>query len=106
MALVPRAIKEENRMAFGFSFNRTIGFVMVMMMSVSIGDMYVHSYLRVPFSIYCVVMFIIMNLKAPQNPKRRVWEGFVLWLVSRFSPNKYLSLIGYAFKEAHDGKQN
>jgi hypothetical protein len=100
MDLVPKVLKEETRMFMGLSYFRLMGVVFTLMLSVSFGEKYIHSYLRVAFTIYCVVIFIVLNFKAPQNPRRRVWEGFILWITNMLSPNNFLSIIGYAYKEA------
>lgn len=105
MALVPKATKAENKMMFGLSFMRLMGFVMALMLSVSVGDMFVHSSFRLLFTIYCVVMYLILNLQAPHNPKRRMWNGLLLWITSISMPHVYRSMIGYAYKEAQNEKR-
>lgn len=102
MGLVPKATKAENKMAFGLSFVRLMGFVMTLMLSVSVGDSYVHTSFRLLFTIFCCVMYLILNLPAPHNPKRRIWNGMLLWLSSKSTPHVYQSMIGFAYKEVQD----
>jgi hypothetical protein len=100
MGLVPKAIKEENKQIFGASLNLLLGFMVTLLLSNSIGNTSVHSWFRVPFIIYCLAIYVLLNFKAPGNPKKHVWQGMIIWFVDLSSPRKFLSIVGYAFKEA------
>jgi hypothetical protein len=100
MGLVPKCIKEENKMMFGLSYNRLMGLIITLMMGVSMGNAYVHAWLHIPFVIACILFYLVLNLKVPQNPNRRIWQGLTLWILHLFTPHIYLSVIGYAYEEA------
>lgn len=103
MGLVPKSIHEETKMMFGMSYMRLMGLIMTFMTAVCMDDS-VHSWFHIPFIICCVLIYIILNFKAPNNPKRRLWQGMLLYLISKFTPQAYLSVIGYAYKEEKEVK--
>ena len=105
MGLIPKNVCEETKMIFGLSYFRLMGLIITIMMSISLADNYVHSWFHIPFIIFCVVMYAVMNFKAPHNPKRRVWQGFAQWISNIFTKQRYLSVIGYAYKEGFNGTQ-
>lgn len=100
MGLVPRTIKEKNMQAFGKTLNWMVGFLFALMLSQTFGSTFVHRSFQLAFTLLCLVFYIIFTLPAPNNPNRRIWEGLVLWVMYAFSPRKYLSIIGFAFREA------
>lgn len=104
MGLIPKNIVEETKMMFGLSYMRLMGLVVTFMMAVCMDDS-VHSWFHIPFIIACVLIYVVLNLKAPHNPKRRLWQGLFLWLTSKITPRSYYSIIGYAYKEAEHEKQ-
>jgi hypothetical protein len=100
MGLVPKCIKEETKMMMGLSYYRLMGLIITLMTGVSIGNAYVHAWFHLPFTATCVVFYIVLNLKVPENPNRRIWQGLILWISRLATPHIYLSVVGYAYEEA------
>lgn len=105
MGLVPKCIKEETKMDFGLSLYRLMGLLITFMLSVTLAEQYVHSWFNFPFIVTCIIYYLILNLPAPNNPKRSLWQGLFLWLIRLFTPISYMSIIGYAYAEAQQGKE-
>ena len=99
MGLIPKTTHAENKMGFGLNMNTFMGVVMALLLGSSLGSSYVHAYFRLPFMLFCVGIYLYMNRPAPQNPKKKIWQGFYLWIRRLTNPAFYLCIIGYAYKE-------
>ena len=86
-------------LSFGLCLETVMGFVMTLILSYSVSNSYVHSNDRFAFLIYCIALYLWIIRPAPGNPKRRLWQGFLLWIRRMLTPSVYLSIVGYAYKE-------
>lgn len=105
MGLVPIATKAETKMAFGLCLETVMGFMMTLMLAYSVSNTYVHANFRFLFMLFCLGMYLWLIRPAPNNPKRRLWQGFLLWMKRLMTPSVYLSIVGYAYKEFMGVKQ-
>lgn len=100
MGLAPKATKAENKVALGITMKIIVGGVFVLMLSNYLGDLFVHAMLRLPFTAVCIAFYVIFVCPAPHNPKKQFWNGMILWLIGKFTPKNYISIIGYTYQEA------
>ncbi len=103
MGLVPKTTKTESKAVFGLTMKRMIGLVMTMMLSYFVGQALVYRALLVPFIISCMVIYLVLGISAPNNPKKTLMQGLGAWMKDSTRPKRYLSIIGYAAKNIEEG---
>ncbi len=103
MGMIPKTTKTETKAVFGMTMQRLMGAVMTMVASFMIGRIFVHSSLNTLFIVVCVGMYFLLNASAPGNPRKRLWQGLILFIKDRMSPRYYLSIIGYAYERQKGG---
>lgn len=91
MALMPKQTKAETKLMWGLTFNRFIGIVMTMMISMFFSEICATK-LKIPFMIICVATYLVLNIKAPTNPKKPYYQGIGSFLLYLYRPKKYFSV--------------
>lgn len=103
MGMIPKTTKAETKAVFGMTMQRLMGAMFTMMASFMIGRVFVHSSLNTVFIIVCLGLYFLLNTSAPGNPRKRLWQGLILFIKDRMSPRYYLSIIGYAYNRQKGG---
>lgn len=98
MALVPRQTKAKIKLMWGFTLSRLLGVFFTLFASVLFGNI-VHRYLRIPFYIICLALYLFCTRKSPTNPHKTLWQSIVAYWRYFVSPKRYLSVIGLAFNQ-------
>lgn len=102
MGMIPKTTKAETKVFAGKDKNWLLGLVMTLMMAYAFGQKFVHAAFTLPFLIFVIVVYILLQRPAPSNPKRPMWQGLVLWLLYLRDSACYASIIGYAYKERRE----
>lgn len=102
MGMVPKSTKSETRILNALSFQKVIGFVVVLMLSTSIAPKLFGNKLGILFTVFACVVYIICMIKSPTDPKKLFIIGLKEWL--KF---KYLAkdIYGESSQEYKDYKE-
>lgn len=102
MGMIPTTTKAEVKVFAGHGGPWLIGALLALMLAQGIGQQTVHAYFRIPFIGFALIMYLILQKKAPSNPDRTVWQGLLLWILFLRDVGWYAGIISYAYKERRD----
>lgn len=103
--LVPKTTSAENKLMWGMTYQRLLGFVMTLVLSANMGTALVHTYLQPLYIIANIGFYFVLTRKDVTNPNKLLAQGLVSFVLSSVEPKKYMSIIGSAYAKAHPDKK-
>src|SRR5665647_203525 len=99
--LVPKTTSAENKLMWGLTYPRLLGFVFTMVISANASTYFVHTYLQPLYIISNIGFYFLLTRKDVTNPKKLLAQGLMSFFLSAMEPKRYLSIIGAAYAKAH-----
>jgi len=99
--LVPRTTSAENKLMWGLTYPRLLGFVFTLVISTNVNTYFVHTYLQPLYILSNIGFYFLLTRKDVTNPNKVLAQGLLSYALSATEPKKYLSIIGAAYLKAH-----
>ena len=99
--LVPRTTSAENKLMWGLTYPRLLGFVFTLVISTNVNTYFVHTYLQPLYILSNIGFYFLLTRKDVTNPNKVLAQGLLSYALSAMEPRKYLSIIGAAYLKAH-----
>lgn len=97
--LVTKEIKSETQVIWKLYFRDFMFLVIWIAVNLYIKNM-VHIYLQLPFSVFAIIIGVLLVLPSSRNPKRRQYQSLALFLIRKKGTLYYLP------KEEQDEQKN
>ena len=94
--LVPRTTSAENKLMWGLTYPRLLGFVFTLVISTNVNTYFVHTYLQPLYILSNIGFYFLLTRKDVTNPNKVLAQGLLSYALSATEPKKYLSIIGAA----------
>jgi hypothetical protein len=89
---------------WGMTYQRLMGFVVTLVVSVNTSTLFVHTYLQPVYILANIGLYFLLTRKDVTNPNKLLAQGLFSFIGSCLEPKKYMSIIGSAYAQAHPEK--
>ena len=80
--LVPKTTSAENKLMWGLTYPRLLGFVFTMVISANASTYFVHTYLQPLYIISNIGFYFLLTRKDVTNPKKLLAQGLMSFFLS------------------------